>query len=404
MSDTPATGLSERLKQIKPSMTTQVAQRARDLTAQGHKVINMGSGELDFDTPEHIQLAGIDAIVHGKTRYTNVGGMPELKAAIIEKFKTENGLTYTASQIVIGTGGKPLVYNAFVATLNPGDEVIIPAPYWVSYPDMVKLAGGTPVSISTTADAGFKITPEQLEATITPNTRWVILNSPNNPTGAVYSLEELIALGDVLKRHPELLVLSDNIYEYLTYDGDYTALATAVPELNDRILTLSGMSKGFAMTGWRIGFCGGPEWLIKGMTLLQGQSSGNACSISQAASVVALEADKTFVAGWKDELMKRRDHAVEILQRSDRMRIDCPPGAFYLFVECHKAIGLKTSTGNTIENDLDLANYLLEEAGVAVVPGTAFGAPGHLRLAFCIDASEVMQACENMVTAIGTLK
>lgn len=396
--------LAKRVSRIGLSMTVKIAQRARELQAQGKKIINMGAGELDFDTPEYIKLGAIKGILEGQTRYTNVGGTTVLTQAIQQKFQRENQLSYELSEIVAGTGAKQLLFNALQATVDESDEVIIPAPYWVSYPDMVRLADGTPVTVTTTVDSGYKITPDQLRAALTAQTKWLLINSPGNPTGAIYSREELQALADVLKDYPRVLVLSDDIYEPLTYDVPFISFATAAPELKDRTLTLNGVSKGYAMTGWRLGYAAGPEWLIKAMEKIQAQSTSNPSSVSQAAAATALMGDSSFLTGWRDILVKRRNEACEILAASSLLHLEKPQGAFYLFVDCQPALGKTLADGSVLADDLDIARFLIEHASVAVVPGSAFGMSGHFRLAFSIASEDVTAACKAIVAAMETLK
>lgn len=397
--------LSKRVAHIGLSMTVSVAQKARQLQEQGIRVINMGAGELDFETPDFIKYGAIQGIIRGETRYTYIGGMPALKETIKEKFQNDNSLTYTTQQIITGTGAKHLLFNAFQATLDKGDEVIIPAPYWVSYPDMVRLAEGTPVFIKTSAQNEYKMTADQLRHALTPNTKWVLLNSPGNPTGAIYSREELRALGEILCDYPNVLILSDDIYETLTYDVPSVTFADAVPELKDHTLTLNGVSKGYAMTGWRLGYAGGPEWLIKAMEKLQAQSTSNPSSISQVAALTALTGNTAFLSGWRKILAERREYAFSILKTSPLLTVHYPQGAFYMFVDCQRALGkCLTDQHVTVNDDIELASFLIEHARVAVVPGSAFGYPGHFRLAFSIASEDVITACQAIVTALEKLK
>lgn len=395
--------LAKRVSRIGLSMTVRIAQRARELQAEGQRIINMGAGELDFDTPEHIQVGAIKAVLSGKTRYTHVGGTADLIDAVRGKFQRDNGLDYLANQIIAGTGAKQILFNAFLATLDEGDEVIIPAPYWVSYPDMVKLADGCPVPVAAGPEQDYKITPDLLRSALSPRTKWLLINSPNNPTGAVYSAAELAALAAVLVDYPQVLVLSDDIYEPLTYGTPFTSFASAAPELKDRTLTLNGVSKSYAMTGWRLGYAGGPAWLIKAMEKIQAQSTSNPSAISQAAAVTALNGEQSFIAGWCDILRSRRNRACEILAASPLLAFQKPQGAFYLFVNCAAAIGKTDGQGNTIANDIDIAQFLIEHAGVAVVPGSAFGMADHIRLAFSLADNEVEQACQAIVAAMEKL-
>ena len=396
--------LAKRVSRIALSMTVRIAQRARELQAEGRRIINMGAGELDFDTPESIQIGAIKAVLSGQTRYTHVGGTADLIEAIRGKFRRDNGLDYLPSQIIAGTGAKQILFNAFLATLDEGDEVIIPAPYWVSYPDMVKLADGCPVHVITEPANDYKITPDLLRKALSPQTKWLLINSPNNPTGAVYSATELAALAAVLLDYPQVMVLSDDIYEPLTYGIPFTSFASAAPELKDRTLTLNGVSKSYAMTGWRLGYAGGPVWLIKAMEKIQAQSTSNPSAISQAAAVTALNGDQSFISGWCDILLSRRDKACEILAASPLLTCQKPQGAFYLFVNCAAAIGKTDSQNKVIEHDIDIAQFLIECASVAVVPGSAFGMAGHVRLAFSIADEDVESACHAIVDAMETLK
>lgn len=396
--------LAKRVSSISLSMTVKIAQRARELQAQGKKIINMGAGELDFETPEYIKLGAIKGIIEGVTRYTNVGGTPDLIRAIQGKFTRENNLSYGLNQIIAGTGAKQLIFNAFQATIDEMDEVIIPAPYWVSYPDMVRLAGGVPVTVTTTRESGYKITAQQLRTALTPRTKWLVINSPGNPTGAIYSGEELQALAEVLADYPRVLILSDDIYEPLSYDAPFLSFASAVPEMKDCTLTLNGVSKGYAMTGWRLGYCAGPEWLIKAMERIQAQSTSNPSSVSQVAATTALTGDSSFLNGWRDILVGRRDQACDILATSPLLSVLKPQGAFYLFVDCRAALNKTTPDGSSLTDDLSISRYLIEQAGVAVVPGSAFGMPGHLRLAFSIASDDVTAACRAIVEAMEKLQ
>ncbi|WP_158782832.1 pyridoxal phosphate-dependent aminotransferase [Pantoea sp. BAV 3049] len=403
-SQASALKLSSRMQQVSTSMTVAIAQRARVLQQQGRKIINMASGELDFDTPAAICAGAVEAIHAGATRYTNVAGLPALKEAVCRKLLTDNKLTYQPGEVIVGTGAKQLIFNAFLATIDPGDEVLIPAPYWVSYPDMVKIAGGTPVIVPATSNTDFKLTAESLKQHINGNTRWLILNSPGNPSGAVYSREEYQALAKALQQWPQVLILSDEIYEYLCWDREFISFAEAVPELFARTLTLNGVSKSYAMTGWRIGYAAGPQSLIDAMTTLQGQSTSNPSSVSQMAALTALNGDRDFLPQWCEILRHRREGAVARLQRSSCLHIAAPAGAFYLFVDCQKALNRATADGQQLQSDLQLASYLLEHAGVATVPGSAFGLPGHLRLTFSLADQDVFTACENIVSVLETLQ
>ncbi|QFS81651.1 Aspartate aminotransferase [Roseivivax sp. THAF40] len=386
--------LSNTLARVKPSPTVAVTQLARDLAAEGRDVIGLGAGEPDFDTPDNIKAAAIAAIHAGKTKYTAPDGIPELKQAICEKFKRENSLDYKASQISVSTGGKQVLFNALVATLNPGDEVVIPAPYWVSYPDIVRLAGAEPVIVEAGMDTNFKLTPEALEAAITPRTKWFIFNSPSNPTGAGYSHDELRALTEVLERHEHVWIMSDDMYEHLAYDGfTFCTPAEVAPALYDRTLTVNGVSKAYAMTGWRIGYAGGPEHLITAMRKVQSQSTTNPCSISQWAAVEALNGPQDFLAERLTAFQRRRDMVVAAL--NDTPHLDCPTpeGAFYVYPSCAGAIGKTSDGGTTIEDDEVFARALLEEEGVAVVFGAAFGLSPHFRISYAASDADLTEAC-----------
>ena len=387
--------LASSLSRIKPSATMAVTDLARRLKAQGRDVIGLGAGEPDFDTPDHVKEAAIAAIRKGATKYTAVDGTPELKAAIRSKFARENGLDYAPDEITVGTGGKQVLYNAFTATLNPGDEVVIPAPYWVSYPDMVLLAGGEPVFVTCPDQTGFKLRPEDLEEAITPKTKWVILNSPSNPTGAGYSEAELKALTDVLARHEHVWVMTDDMYEHLVYDDfAFKTVAQVEPALKARTLTCNGVSKAFAMTGWRIGYAGGPKDLIKAMAKVQSQSTSNPCSVSQAASVAALEGDLDFLEERNAIYKERRDLVVGRLNEAPGLRCHRPEGAFYVYPSCAGAISKRTDKGGTrIETSEDFARALLEEEGVAVVHGSAFGLDPYFRISYATSTEALQEAC-----------
>lgn len=386
--------ISENLSRVAPSATMAVTQKARELKLAGQDVIGLGAGEPDFDTPDHIKQAAIEAITRGDTNYTNVDGIPELKAAICKKFKRDNGLTYAESQVNISPGGKPVIYNALVATLNPGDEVIVPAPCWVSYPEMVRLLGGAPVIIPCDMAANFKLTAEQLAAAITPRTRWLILNSPSNPTGAAYSHDDLRALADVLLEHPHVMVLTDDMYEHLLYDGfEFATLAAVEPALFERTLTMNGVSKSYAMTGWRIGYAGGPEWLIKAMAKVMSQSTSNPTSISQWAAVEALNGPQDFIAQRNKVFAERRNLVVDGVNQAEGMTCPRPDGAFYIYPDCSGVLGRTTPGGRLIESDMDFAESLLDEALVAVVPGTAFHGSPHFRISYATDTETLKRAC-----------
>ncbi|KAF1020003.1 MAG: Aspartate aminotransferase [Paracidovorax wautersii] len=395
--------LAQRMRQTRPSPTAEISVKVRALSAQGHAVINLGEGELDFPTPPHIAQAGIAAIQAGDTKYTAVPGTPALKQAIVTKFRRDNALAYLPAEVIAGAGAKQLIFNALLATLDAGDEVIIPAPYWVSYPDMVALAEGVPRIVACTEQDGWKLRPEVLEAAITPRTRWVILNSPNNPTGAVYSARELRALMQVLLRHPQVLVMADDIYEHTRYVPDFATPAALEPALKARTLTVNGVSKAYSMTGWRIGYAGGPQWLIDAMQVLQSQSTSNASSISQAAAVAALEGDTDFIQPWLRMLAERRDRVLQTLSRIDGLHSAVPEGAFYVFANCTGLIGRATPQGHRLESDLDVANYLLDSAHVGTVHGSAFGAPGYLRIAYAVDPAVLDEACHRIEQACAAL-
>ncbi|GHF66123.1 pyridoxal phosphate-dependent aminotransferase [Seohaeicola zhoushanensis] len=386
--------LSDTLARVKPSPTIAVTTMAAELKAAGRDVIGLGAGEPDFDTPQNIKDAAIAAINAGKTKYTAPDGIPELKAAICAKFKRENGLTYVPNQISVGSGGKQNLYNALMATLNPGDEVIIPAPYWVSYPDMVLLAGGTPVAIEATLENAFKITPEQLEAAITPKTKWFIFNSPSNPTGAGYSRKQLKALTDVLMRHPHVWVMSDDMYEHLAYDDfEFCSPAEVEPGLYERTLTCNGVSKAYAMTGWRIGYAAGPKPLIDAMRKVQSQSTSNPCTISQWAAVEALNGPQDYLAPNAELFKRRRDLVVGMLNQIEGMTCPRPEGAFYVYPSIKGLIGKTTKGGKLISNDEDFATALLEETGVAVVFGAAFGLSPNFRISYATSDENLKEAC-----------
>lgn len=396
--------LAARLAKVKPSPTIAVTTRAAELKAAGKDVIGLGAGEPDFDTPQHIKDAAIAAIQKGDTKYTAVGGTPALKKAIIEKFKRQNGLEYAANQIVAGTGAKQIIFNAFLATLNPGDEVVIPAPYWVSYPDMVILAEGTPVIVECPEAQGFKMSPEALEKAMTPRTKWVLLNSPSNPTGAAYTHAEMRALCDVLMRHPQVYVLADDIYEHLLYDGlEFCTPAQVEPQLAARTLTVNGVSKAYAMTGWRIGYAGGPKDVIAAMTDIQSQSTSNPCSISQAASVAALNTPADFMPAWVADFSSRRDKVVGWLKAIPGLSCPKPDGAFYVFPSCSGVFGKKTPAGKVITNSLEFGEYLLDEALVAVVAGSAFGLEGHFRISYATSITALEEACNRIAKACAAL-
>ncbi|MFD1883823.1 pyridoxal phosphate-dependent aminotransferase [Paracoccus pacificus] len=383
--------LSDTLARVKPSPTIAITNQARELAAEGRDIISLSAGEPDFDTPEHIREAAKAAIDAGHTRYTAVDGIPELKRAICAKFKRDNGLDYKPSQITVGTGGKQILYNALIATLNPGDEVIIPAPYWVSYPDMVLLAGGTPVIVEAGMENGYKISAEQLEAAITPRTKWVILNSPSNPTGAGYTRDDMKKLTDVLMRHPQVWVLTDDIYEHLVFgDFKFVTPAEVEPGLIDRTLTVNGVSKSYAMTGWRIGYAGGPEALIKAMGKVQSQSTSNPTSISQYAALAALNGPQDFIPESRAVFQRRRDLVVSGLNQCEGIECPVPDGAFYVYPSIRGLIGKTSAKGVKITDDAAFATALLDETGVAVVFGAAFGLSPHFRISYA-TSDEVLQ-------------
>ncbi|MEP2534032.1 pyridoxal phosphate-dependent aminotransferase [Shimia sp.] len=389
--------LSETLSRVKPSPTIAVTTLAGELKAAGKDVIGLGAGEPDFDTPENIKAAGIAAINAGKTKYTAPDGIPELKQAICDKFQRENGLDYTPQQVSVGTGGKQILYNALMATLNPGDEVVIPAPYWVSYPDMVLLAGGTPVIAPATLENNFKITPADLEAAITPKTKWLIFNSPSNPTGAGYSRDELKGLTDVLLRHPHVWVMTDDMYEHLAYDGfEFCTPAQIEPALYDRTLTCNGVSKAYAMTGWRIGYAAGPVELIAAMRKIQSQSTSNPCSISQWAAIEALNGPQDFLTTNNAVFKRRRDLVVSMLSEIPGVTCPVPEGAFYVYPSIAGLIGKTTPSGVTIDNDETFSRALLEETGVAVVFGAAFGLSPNFRVSYATSDEALRTACERI--------
>ena len=396
--------LADRLSAIKPSPTIAVSNLARELKAAGRDVIGLGAGEPDFDTPDHVKQAAIEAIHAGDTKYTAVDGTPALKEAVVQKFKRENGLDYRLDEITVGVGGKQVIYNALMATLNPGDEVVIPAPYWVSYPDMTLLAGGTPVIVACPEETGFKLRAEDLEAAITPRTKWLILNSPCNPSGAALSGDELRAIADVLMRHPHVWVISDDIYEHLVYDGfEFNTIAAVEPGLKDRCLTMNGVAKAYAMTGWRIGYAGGPTALIKGMAKVQSQSTSNPCSISQAAAVVALNGPQGFMAERAATFKSRRDMVAGLLNQAPGLHCHTPEGAFYVYPSCAGTVGKKTPDGETIGNSEDFSRYLLESEGVACVHGTAFGMDPFFRISYATSTELLEDACGRIKRACEAL-
>ncbi|MEO3415866.1 pyridoxal phosphate-dependent aminotransferase [Roseovarius sp. CAU 1744] len=386
--------LSATLSRVKPSPTIAVSTKAAEMKAAGQDVIGLGAGEPDFDTPDNIKAAAIQAIHDGKNKYTAPDGIPELKQAICAKFNRENGLDYVPAQVSVGTGGKQILYNALMATLNPGDEAVIPAPYWVSYPDMVLLAGGEPVIAEASIETGYKLTPDQLDAAITPKTKWFIFNSPSNPTGAGYSRDELKALTDVLLRHPHVWVMTDDMYEHLAYgDFEFCTPAQVEPQLYDRTLTCNGVSKAYAMTGWRIGYAAGPEKLIAAMRKIQSQSTSNPCSVSQWAAVEALNGTQDFLASNNEVFKRRRDMVVQMLNDARGIVCPTPDGAFYVYPSIADLIGKTTAKGAVIENDEAFATALLEETGVAVVFGAAFGLSPNFRVSYATSDEALKEAC-----------
>jgi aspartate aminotransferase len=397
--------IAARMAAIKPSPTIAVTTLASELKAQGRDIIGLGAGEPDFDTPDSIKQAAIRAIEAGQTKYTAVDGTPQLKAAVAAKFRRENGLDYAPEEISVAAGGKQIIFNALMATLDPGDEVIIPAPYWVSYPDMTLIAGGTPVVVSCPEQTGFKLRPEDLEDAIGPRTKWIILNSPNNPSGAAYSEAELRALTDVLVRHPQVWVLSDDIYEHLVYDDfRFTTPAALEPRLKARCLTMNGVAKAYAMTGWRIGYAGGPRELIRAMAKVQSQSTSNPCSISQAATVAALEGPQDFIAERNAIFRQRRDLVVDLLNEAPGLRCHKPEGAFYVYPSCAGAIGGRTPAGEEIRTSEDFARYLLEREGVAVVHGAAFGMDPYFRVSYATATELLEEAGRRIIRACRALE
>jgi aspartate aminotransferase len=396
--------LAQRLARVKPSPTLAVTAKTIELKAAGRDIIGLGAGEPDFDTPDNIKEAAIAAIRKGDTKYTVVDGTMALKQAICAKFKRENGLDYKPNQVTVGTGGKQVLYNAFMATLSPGDEVIIPAPYWVSYPDMVLLADGEPVFVPCSQNNGFKLRAEDLEAAITPKTKWLLLNSPSNPTGAAYTRAELKALTDVLMKHPHVWVLTDDMYEHLVYDGfEFATPAQVEPKLYDRTLTLNGVSKAYCMTGWRIGYAAGPVELIKAMAAVQSQSTSNPSSISQAAAVAALNGPQDFIAKHNEAFKQRRDLVVDMLNKAKGIHCLKPEGAFYVYPSCAGTIGRKTPQGKVIKTDEDFVTYLLEAEGVAVVQGSAFGLAPYFRISYATSTELLKDACARIQRACAAL-
>jgi aspartate aminotransferase len=397
--------LSRAVERVQPSATIAVTTKANEMKRQGIDVIGLGAGEPDFDTPEHVKEAAIKAINDGKTKYTPADGIPELKEAICAKFKRDNDLEYTPAQINVSPGGKAVLYNAFMATLNPGDEVIVPAPYWVSYPEMARLAGGDPVFVQCGPNSNYKLSPEALEQAITPNTKWLVLNSPSNPTGAAYTKDELRALADVLLKHPHVWVMTDDMYEHLVYDDfKYFTIAQVEPKLYDRTLTVNGVSKAYAMTGWRIGYAGGPEKLIATMRKIMSQSTSNPCSISQWASVAALNGDHSFLAERNEVFKSRRDMVVNALNDCEGLSCATPEGAFYVYPSCAGVIGKSSPKGALISSDKDFATALLEEEQVAVVFGEAFGLSPAFRISYATSTEALEEAMKRIKRFCAALK
>jgi len=396
--------ISRRMQRVRPSPTAAISDQVRALEAAGRVIINLGEGELDFATPDTISYAGIAAIVQHKTKYTAVSGTAALKSAIAAKFSRDNHLLFKPEEIIAGSGAKQLIFNALLATVDAGQEVIIPAPYWVSYPDMVTLAEGEPIIVACEEQHGWKLQPERLAAALTPNTRWLILNSPGNPTGAIYSTQELQALADVLSDHPQVLIMADDIYEPLRYDHTpFATFAEAAPQLAERTLTINGVSKSHAMTGWRLGYAAGPAWLITAMQVLQSQSTSNPSSIAQAAAVVALSQPADFLTDWLAKLDRRRQRVLTMVAETSGLSANTPQGAFYVFANCQRLIGRKTPAGERLADDQAVASWLLSEAGVAVLQGSAFGAPGYLRLAYAVEDTLLEAACQKIQAACNLL-
>lgn len=397
--------IATRLSRIKPSPTIAVSNKAKELQAEGKDVIGLGAGEPDFDTPDNVKDFAIKAIQNGETKYTAVDGTPALKKAICAKFKRENGIDYAPNQITVGTGAKQVLYNVIMATVNDHDEVIIPAPYWVSYPDIVELAGGTPVFVTCPAEKNFKLQPADLRKAITPKTKWLVLNSPSNPTGAGYSKAEMKALTDVLLEFPHVHVLADDIYEHIVYDGfTFVTPAQVEPKLYDRVFTLNGVSKSHAMTGWRIGYGAGHPDIIKAIAIIQSQSTSNPSSVSQAASLEALNGPQEFLKERNDAFKKRRNMVVKLLNEIPGIECNTPEGAFYVFPSCQALLGKTTPAGKTLKTDTDLVEYLLDDALVAVVQGSAFGAPGFFRISYATSDAALEEACKRIKAACAKLK
>jgi aspartate aminotransferase len=397
--------LANRLNAIKPSASMAVVQKARDLANIGRDIISLGAGEPDFDTPSHIIEAGKKALDEGVTRYTGVNGTPELQDSIIAKFKRDNDLDYTRDEIHVSCGGKPVIFNAMMATVNEGDEIIVPAPYWVSYPDIILLFGGVPVIVNCKSKANYKLQPDQLEEKITPKTKWLVLNSPSNPTGAAYSRAEIKALANVLLRHEHVWILTDDIYEHLVYDNfEFNTIAQVEPNLKSRTLTMNGMSKAYCMTGWRVGFAGGPIQLIKAMTKVQSQSLTHTAAVSQAAAIAALNGPHDFITSNNAVFKNRRDLVVSMLNQAQGLSCATPEGAFYVYPSCAGLIGKKTPGGEVIQNDQDFVTYLLVSEGVAVVQGSAFGLSPHFRISYATATDILEDCCQRVQRACNALK
>ena len=397
--------VSASVARIQPSATLAMTQRVGELKRAGVDIIGLSAGEPDFDTPDFVKEAAIAAIRAGKTKYTDVGGTPELRAAIAAKFSRENGLSYEDGQVIAGVGGKHVLFNALSATVDTGDEVIIPAPYWVSYPDIVAYAGGTSVFIEAGIDQAYKISPEQLDAAITPKTRWLILNSPSNPTGAAYSASELGALGEVLRRHPHVLILTDDMYEHVWYaPTPFATIAQVCPDLYDRTLTVNGCSKAYAMTGWRIGYAAGPQWIIKAMAKLQSQSTSNPCSVAQAAATAALNGPQGFLEDRNEAFQQRRDMVVAMLNDAPGLSCPTPEGAFYVYPDASGCMGKTTPKGQKIASDADLIDYFIDSARVAAVPGYAFGLSPAFRISYATSMEVLEEACRRIQRACADLK
>ena len=396
--------IADRMSRIQQSASSVATQRARLLRAEGHDVVTLSVGEPDFPTPEHIIDAAAAGAKRGETRYTHAAGTPALKQAIVDKFKRENGLEYTLDEVMVSSGGKQVIFDAIISTIEKDDEVIVPAPYWISYIDHVKFAGGTPVVVECSEQNDFKLTPDQLEAAITSKTRWLIINSPSNPSGAVYSEADLKALGEVLLRHPNVAILCDDIYEHILYDGHkFATLAAAEPRLFDRTVTMNGVSKAYSMTGWRIGYCGGPAYLLKEMTKLQQQVTGSNSAVSQAAALAALTGPQDFVAERTQKFQDRRDLVVSMINQAKGLSCDTPKGAFYVFPNCAELMGKKTPDGKVIENDTDLVMYFLETEHVAVVQGAAYGLSPFFRISFATSDEELIKGCKRIQRACAAL-